>query len=1049
MKPFKQILKIGLTLLCFLGGSNLMAQDQPVTGKVLSADDGTVLPGVSVVVKGTTNGTVTDAQGNYKINVSANAILTFSFIGYVAQEVEVGGKTVIDIQLIQDVAALKEVVVVGYGTQTKKAVTGSVASINYQKFKDRSYANITQSLAGELPGVNIAQSQGAPGVSPIIRIRGVSSITAGTNPLYVVDGMPMENFNLNNINAQDIESVEVLKDASSAAIYGSRGANGVILITTKVGKPGKTAVTVGYEHGIQKVVRQIDFMDAQQFIQYYNDAHNNAWVASGPGRSASDPNSIRGTQYRIPQEFLDNPQQFGKGTDWQDVMFRTAPSNNFQVSASGGTEKTRFLVSSTYLDQQAILDQNYYKRFTVRSNIQHDLSAKIRVGVNVALTGIVDRTEGTTGKADVVSLGQTNTPIFPVYNENGNLGFRDPNSTWYRFTQYSDLQLWHPYSITREIDRKNKSYNTLAMGYLEYKIIKGLQFRTSINGNLLNSRSNMYQNALQKYGYSSAGPAIAESNSTSSLNWLSENTLTYNKEIGEHDFTVLAGYTAQHLREEYNSVSASNFPNDLVHTLNAGTVTGGTSIASEWSLLSYLARLNYNFKDKYFLTATIRRDGSSRFGENNKYGYFPSASLGWVVSDEGFMQNLGMINNLKLRVSYGVTGNNQIPNYGSVGLLTASNYTFGDNVSNGLLVNNIPNPNLKWEKTAQFNAGLDLSLFNRRVNVAFDAYSSTTKDLLLNVPVPDITGFSSQLTNIGKLRNRGIELNINTVNTTGAFGWQTDFNFSINRNEVLQLGPNNAPINYNDFSVAVRTEVGQPISNYYGYIFEGVYQNQAQIDGSPHYPGTTPGDPIVRDVNNDGEITADDRTTIGNYQPTFIAGFKNTFTYKGIELSILLQGSYGSEIVNQQVRYSGLWNGGRNGFADLSNYWRSESEPGDGKHFKPTIEPKGLQNQFSSYWVEDGSFLRVRNIRLGYSLNPKLFERMNIVKAVRVYVNAENVFLFTKYSNYDPENTTYNATSFSNTSTTPAAIPSGAFLGVDYGSYPVPRVITIGLKADF
>jgi TonB-dependent starch-binding outer membrane protein SusC len=365
------------------------------------------------------------------------------------------------------------------------------------------------------------------------------------------------------------------------------------------------------------------------------------------------------------------------------------------------------------------------------------------------------------------------------------------------------------------------------------------------------------------------------------------------------------------------------------------------------------------------------------------------------------------------------------------------------------VVSNIPNPNLKWEKTAQFNFGLDLGFFNRRINVAFDAYSSTTKDLLLNVPVPDITGFASQLTNIGKLRNRGIELNINTINTQGEFVWSSDLNFSLNRNKVLQLGPNNAPINYNDFSVAVRTEVGQPISNYYGYIFDGVYKNQSEVDASVHYPGTTAGDPIVRDVNNDGEITADDRTIIGNYQPTFIAGFKNTFSYKGIELSILLQGSYGSEIVNQQVRYSALWNGGRNGFADLSNYWKSESDPGDGKHFKPTIEPKGLQNQFSSYWVEDGSFLRVRNVRLSYSLNPQILDKLNILKAVRVYVNAENLFLFTKYSHYDPENTTYNSTSFSGISTTTSAFPSGAFLGVDYGSYPVPRVITVGVKADF
>lgn len=1009
---------------------------------------GQPMPAVNVLEKGTVNGTTSDVNGNFNIAVSnGDATLIFSFIGYVAREIPVNNRSTIEVSLAPDVKTLNEVVVVGYGTQSKKSVSGSVASISYDKFRDRSYSNISQSLAAQLPGVNISQAQGAPGVSPVIRIRGTSSITAGTNPLYVVDGLPIENFNLNLINPQDIASVEVLKDASSAAIYGSRGANGVILVTTKLGERGTTSVNAMYELGFQQVVRKVDMMDAQQFIQYYIDAHNNAWVAAGG--NISDPNSVRGPAYRIPTDFIDDPQQFGKGTDWRDVMFRTAPMQNFQLSTSGGTDKTRFLLSAAYLDQKAVLDRNYYKRLTIRSNLKHDISKKFTLGANLSFSGIVDRTEGTTGKADVISLGQTNTPIFPIYNENGNLGFRDPASVWYRFTQYSDLQLWHPYAITREVDRQNKTYNTLATGYLEYHIINGLDFKSSINANLSNSRMNMYQNALQKYGFSSAGPAIAESNSTSSLNWLTENTVTYNKQFGEHSLTILAGYTAQHFREEYNAVTASNFPNDLVKTISAGTVTGGTSLASEWALLSYLGRANYNYKNKYFLTGTLRRDGSSRFGVNNRYGYFPSASAAWVISDEDFMQSTKAVSNLKFRISYGVTGNNQIPNYGTIGLLNASNYTFADNLANGLLVGNISNPDLRWEKTTQINAGLDIGLFDNRVNITLDVYNSTTKDLLLNVPVPDITGFASQLTNIGKLRNKGLELNINSRNIQGPIGWTTDFNFSFNRNKVLQLGQNDAPINYTDFSVAVRTEVGQPISNYYGYIFDGVYQNQAQIDATPHDASTTPGDPIVRDVSEDGLITADDRTTIGNYQPSFISGMTNTFTYKNFEFSFLLQGSYGGEIVNQQVRYSGLWNAGRNAFESVSNYWKSESDPGDGKHFKPTVEPKGLQNQFSSYWVEDGSYLRVRNIRLSYSLGESIIKRLGSVKSARVYVNLENVFLFTNYTNYDPENTTYNATSFSNTSTTASTFPTGAFLGVDYGSYPVPRIITFGIKADF
>ncbi len=1018
-----------------------------ISGRITDSK-GLALIGASVRVKGGAKGAITDANGHFTISgIDNDAILIISYAGYTTQEVAVAGQLQLNINLKDDVKGLTDVVVVGYGTQSKRAVTGAVTSVSSDKFRDRSFSNVTQALAGQLPGVNISQAQGAPGSSPIVRIRGTSSITAGTNPLYVVDGLPVENFNLNLINPQDIASVEVLKDASSAAIYGSRGANGVIIITTKLGKPGETHINASYEFGIQQVNRRVKMMDAQQFVQYYIDAHNNAWVAAGG--NASDPNSVRGPAYKIPEDFTSNPGQFGKGTDWQDVMFRTAPSHNAQVSMSGGTDKTQFLLSAAYLDQDAVLDQNYYKRLALRANLKHAISDKFTVGANLAFTTIFDRTDGVLGKADVVSLGLTNDPIFPIYNENGNLGFRDPKSVWYRFTQYSDLQLWHPYGLTREVDKQNKTFNTLATGYAEYNIIPGLKFRSSVNANLTNGRYNSYQNALQKYGYSSAGPAVAESNSTYSLNWLTENTLTYDTHFGEHGLTALIGYTAQQQRDEYAQVLASNFPNDLVHTINAGTVTGGTSLASQWSLISYLARVNYNYRNKYFLTGTIRRDGSSRFGENNKYGYFPSASAGWLISEEPFMEHLPWVSNLKLRLSYGIAGNNQIPNYGAIALLTASNYTFGGNVSNGLNVSSIENQRLRWEKTTQYNAGLDMGLFNNRLGISVDAYYSVTKDLLLNVPVPDITGFSTQLTNIGRLRNQGLELNISSKNVTGAFTWTTDLNFSLNRNKVLQLGPNNAPLNYSDFSVNVRTEVGQPISNYYGYIFDGVYKNQAQIDASPHDPTTTPGDPIVRDVNGDKKITADDRTNIGNYQPKFIGGLTNTFSFKGIEFSFLLQGSYGGKIANQLIRYSGLWNGGRNAYADAYNYWRSESDPGDGKHFKPTVEPKGLQNQFSSYWVEDGSYLRVKNIRLSYTLPQSLFRAVPGLKTVRAYVNAENVFLFTKYTNYDPENTTYAATNYALSPAAATAFPTGAFLGVDYGSYPVPRIITFGIKADF
>jgi TonB-dependent starch-binding outer membrane protein SusC len=1053
----KQVLLLFYALLLSVA---VQAQTRQIKGRVLGATDGDALIGVNIKIKGLKGGTSTNATGNFTLSVpiADNVILEVSYLGYKTQEIVIGDRSELEIRMVADSRSLNEVVVVGYGTQSRRAVTGSVASVSYDNFKDRSVSNVTQALAGQLAGVNISQSQGAPGQSPNIRIRGTSSITAGTNPLYVVDGMPIENFNLNNINPQDIASVEVLKDASSAAIYGSRGSNGVVIVTTKLGKPGKTAISANYEYGVQTVTRKIDLMDAQQFAQYYVDAHNNAYLANVPGANVNDPNSVRTTLYKIPEDFT-NPTlraQLGTGTDWQDVMFRAAPSHNAQVSFSGGTEKTQFLFSGAYLDQDAVLDNNFYKRLTIRSNIKQTVSDKLTVGLNLGLTGLYDRTDGTEGKSDVVSLALQSDPIFPVYNENGNLGFKDPKSTWYRFASYSDLQLWHPYSLTREVKKLNKSFNTLGTAFAEYKIIDGLKFRTSINANLFNTRYEFFWNKDQKFGYSSALPAQGAANSRFMLNWLSENTLNYQKKFGDHNLGALLGYTFQKQRDEYLAAGAGNYPNDLVPTLNAGTINSGTSLAYEWALLSYLGRLNYNYKNRYFLSGVLRRDGSSRFGANNRFGYFPSISAGWLVSDEAFMKTVPSVSNLKLKASYGVSGNNQIPNYGPIGLLGASNYVYGNNLANGLNVTNIQNQDLKWEKTNMFNTGIEIGLFKNRVNLTAEYYNSITNDLLLNVPVPDITGFNTQLTNIGKLRNRGFELSLNTKNVAGKLNWTTDFNFSLNRNKVLQLGPGNAPLIYTDFVVTVKTEVGQPISNFYGYVFDGVYKNQAEVDASPQKnDGTTPGDPRVRDVTGDGAITEADRTTLGNNQPDFIAGLTNSFSYKGIELSFMLQGSFGGEVANQLIRYNGIWNGGRNAYAEVANYWRSPENPGDGTHFKPTIQPKGYQEKFSSYWVEDATFVRLRNIRISYALPASLLKRTP-AKGARIFINAENVHLWSKYLNYDPENTTYNSTSYGNiysnavpTSTSSVTVPTGAFVGVDYGSYPNPRVVTFGAKFDF
>lgn len=1041
------------------------AQNNPVTISGRVVDEKNIpLQGVSVQVKGGKVVAITDQNGSFSATADKEAILQFTHEGYGSYERPVGNG-MFQVALTAESKSLEQVVVIGYGTQKKRAVTGAVVSVGYDEFKDRSFSNVAQSLAGTVPGVNITSSQGAPGFGPTIKIRGTSSVTAGTTPLYVVDGMALENFDLNQINPQDIQSVEILKDAASSAIYGSRGANGVVIVTTKLGKAGKTQVNVTYEQGISKVTRKVDMMDAQEWIKYYVDARNNAWVLLDPvNNKPTDDNAKRSMvsgakNYLIPEDFLTNPAQFGKGTDWQDVMFRTAPMSNAQVSLSGGTDKTNYLFSVGYLDQKAVLIENFYKRLSLRTNIRQKISDKVTTGLNIAFTGSNDRTDGTTGKSDAISLGLQSDPIFPEYNENGNIGFLDPNSTWKRFQTFG-VQLWNPHSLISYADKLNKTYNTLGNAYLEVKPIKDLTLRASGNGNLTNTNYNWYWEAGQGYGYSSVLPAQASVRTTSNLNWQSEFTATYNKSFGEHTLGIVAGYSTQKNKFDVTGINGTDFPNDLVRTINAaGTVTkpANSNFSEEWSLLSMLGRVSYGFKNKYFINTTLRRDGSSRFGPDSKWGIFPSVSGAWVVSDENFMRNITAINTLKLRVSYGQTGNNLIPNYGSISLLSTSRYVNGTSVVNGLRTSTISNPELKWEKTGQFNIGADLALFRNRLNVTLDAYRSVTKDMLLNVPVPAYTGFTTQLTNIGSMENKGFEFGLSSKNITGsAFTWSTDFNLSLNRNKVLKLGPNNAPIEIDEWGYFV-TEVGQPISNYKGYIFDGIYNNQGEIDKSVSYPGAAPGDPIIRDINGDKKININDRTILGNIQPDFTAGLTNTFQFKGFEFSFMLQGIFGSEIWNQQTRFSKFWNDSRNSYASVTNYWKSEQDPGDGKTFKPyatySANAKGKAafiQGYSNYWMEDGSFVRIKNLRIAYAL-PQTILKKSPAKNIRVYANAENVYVFSDYVGYDPENSTYSV----GTSSVPGANggsatnPPGLLLGADYGAYPIPLILTFGVKMDF
>ncbi len=1035
-------------LLCMVGMSVCMYAQQAITGSVIDAS-GEPIIGASVVVKGTTNGTITDFNGNFSLNAPAKSVLLISYVGYKEQTVTAGNSP-LRVVLQEDTELLDEVVVVGYGTVRKRDLTGSVSSVGANKLKERSFGNALQSMAGQVSGIQITQTQGAPGMAPTIKVRGATSINAGTAPLYVIDGVPMEddtnsgdgtnggslqysNHNpMNYINPNDIESIEVLKDAASAAIYGSRGANGVVLITTKQGKVGKTKVDITYEFGLSRVNRKIDMMNATQWIEYESAARNNQWATD----LAANPNATQSyTTHIVPEEFSD-PEwlaRIGNGTDWQDVLYRTALSHNVQASVSGGNEKTQFMVSLGYLNQEGVVITNDYERMSLRSNINHKVNNRLDIAVKVNFSRTKDSPQGLAGKSDVVSLACQSDPIFPLYVETGSLGFKDPESIWYTFVKYG-FQLWHPYSLTYEASKKLKTDNIIASVSADYKIIDGLTFKTAGSINTTDSHYEYYWNEGQNWGYSGWVAATGTYATRRVDNWVWENTLNYNKTFNkDHNVTALAGYTMQKQRTTYATMTGNGYPNDLVHTINASTSQTASSTETEWALLSYLARATYSYKGKYLASASIRADGCSRFGSDNRWGYFPSVAVGWRISEEKFMQKTrSWLDNLKVRLSYGVTGNNQIDDYAAIGLLSTSQYSIDGTLTNGLYTSTLPSADLKWEKTGQYDFGIDASFFGNRLNVSLDLYYAKTKDMLLEVPVPVLTGFTESQTNVGSVRNKGYEFSISSVNIqTKDFMWTTDFNISANRNKVLRLGNNNSPIEISTNSAVSRTEVGQPVGNYYGYKVTGVYSTADINDSSvAKYSGAEPGDPKVLDVDGDGDIDANDRTILGNYQPDFTWGLTNNLSYKGFEFSFMLTGTEGNEIMNQNARFLGFYNGARNLYADRTNFWKSDADPGDGMTPKPRTTPNTIESNSSSMWVEDGSFVRIKNIRLGYNL-PTSFVRKLRLESVKVYVNMENVYVFSDYSNYDPEGSTFQ---------------SGYRVGYDYGAYPNPFTCTFGIN---
>ena len=1042
-------------LICASLSVAAFAQTQVIKGKIVD-ENGDPLVGVTIQEKGTNNGTITDMDGNYSIMAGARSTLQIRYVGYQQEDIAVNGKNIINVNLKSELEDLDEVVVVGYGAVKKRDLTGSVARVGADKLKERSYTNAMQSLQGQVSGVQITQSQGAPGLAPSIKVRGASSVNAGTTPLYVIDGIPLEDnsnstgtnggsydFNrnpMNNINPNDIESIEILKDASSAAIYGSRGANGVVLITTRQGKSGKTKVDVNYEFGLSKVLRTMDMMDGPQWIEYESTARRNSYATAAKTNPALQPSASMANYY-VPDEFSDATwlARIGNGTDWQDVVLRTAQTHNAQVSASGGNEKVQFLISTGLVDQDGVVDKTRYKRINVRSNITSQLNKNLKATLNLSFSRSDKVDHGTAGKSDVVSLAVQSDPIFPVRNEVGSLGFKDPSSIWYTFVKYG-FQLWHPYSLTRESDKHKEQLNFLGNAALEWKVFDGLTFKTAFNTSIEDWQYKYHWNEGQDYGYSGWVAETGTRQHWRETNWAWENTLNYAKTFNEDHFvSALVGFTMQEDKFEYLSVTGAGYPgNDLVYTLNAATkISSWSNNEEEWSLASFIARANYSYKGRYLATASVRADGSSRFGSENPWGWFPSGSLAWRISDEPFMEGTkGWLDNLKLRMSYGVTGNNNIGNYGAIGLLKSdATYVENGSVISGMYTYSYPASDLKWEKTGQFDLGLDASFLGNRLGTEIDYYKSKTTDMLLDVPIPVLSGFTSSLQNIGEMQNWGMEFHLHGQPVvTRNFRWTSDFNISFNRNEVLKLGNNDAPIDKSWNSCQARTSVGDELFYYYGYKLDGVLSTE-DINNSnlPKWAGSEAGDPKVVDVDGNGKIDSNDQTKLGSYQADFTWGWTNTFTFKGFDLTVMLTGVQGNEIMNQNARFLGFYNGARNLYASRSNFWKSDAEPGDGKTPKPRTVSNTCQQKTTDMWIDDGSFVRLKNIRLGYTFNKKVCDALHIA-GLKLYCNLENVHVWSDYENYDPEGSTFQ---------------TGAFVGFDYGAYPNPFTATVGVNLSF
>ncbi len=961
--------------------TTLLAQTISITGTVTSVmDDNMPLPGVTVQIKNTTQGTITDMDGRYSLEANAGDTLVFSYVGMIPESVPIEGRTTINVSLMADIARLGEVVVVGYGTESSRLISGSLGVVSESELRDVPLRTIDGVLQGRSAGVQITQNSGTPGAATTVRIRGNSSISAGNEPLYVVDGIPITTGNfgqvgfsgqginaLSDINPNDIESITVLKDASAAAIYGARATNGVILITTKRGKTQQTQMNFNATFGIQDIENRLEMLNAEQWHDL-------------KGTTPADPN---------------NPVD----TDWLSYVLRSAPMANYELSANGGSDNTQFFISGSYYTQEGVVLGTSYERLNTRINVDHKVNEKLDVGASFGASySLNHRVEGDQSLNAPLANAIANPPIFPVYNEDGSYN--------------EDAPFANPVAIGEEAINEAHSFRTIGNANADYRILPNLTAGTKWGFDYLSLREHSYDPPTTRQGARSNGIGIEAQNNV--LNIVSNNTLRYTNTFANiHNLEALAGYSFEIFQRRNSFIRGVDFPNESFEYLaEAGTITDAYARAVNRGMNSYFGQIRYNFDYRYILSATARYDGSTKFSENNRYGFFPAVSAAWRVSEEAFFQNLNTpVNELRIRTSFGVTGNDGIPDFAYLALYGGGSNYLGQS---GIYPVALPNPDLKWETTYQYNLGIDFGMWDDRVEVSFDYYNNQTKDLLFSRPVSMTSGFFSITSNIGELENKGIELSLKTVNyETQDFMWTSSFNFSRNRNKILSLYKDQPLDNIGRGSNSVR--VGQPLGVFYGF-------NSLGVD-----PST--GDIVFEDINGDGVIDANDRTIIGDPNPDFTGGFTNNLSYGNFDLSVFLQFSYGNDIFNGTRIFIESMKGNDNQTTAVLDRWL---EPGDETAIpRATGRDPNNNNRVSSRFIEDGSFLRVKNVSLSYNFDRRLVERAGM-RSARVFVTAQNLFTFTNYSGMDPE-VNY-------------AGPANLILGTDFFTYPQARTISFGIN---